>query len=167
MPVIELLTTLGNWGTLSLWPSEKQGRVVCQKMKEESIYPPAPDPHWSRLAPWGVNSFSGPGLWMSQNCWESACHLPRRQALEGPGQKARDSRCSWGELPSGYTCTQLVAAALMGLKSWTEKMWDKAQEGTHRGWKPQAIALWFCDFLCVWLLWRTEYIGLDFLPTSS
>lgn len=35
---------MGNWGERLLQPFEKPGQVVHQRMKEESIYLPAPDP---------------------------------------------------------------------------------------------------------------------------
>lgn len=33
---------------------------------------------------------------------------------------------------SGYTCSQLVAAAVVGLKSWTEKIKDGARKDQYR-----------------------------------
>lgn len=130
--ISELLTTMGTWGTPSLWPSEKQGRVFCQKMKGEhfstsSWSPPVktfpvrcPLPCWSRLA--HALRLLGEGLWLSQEAH-----------TEGSGQKVRDAQCSWGKILSSYTCTELATAAIIGLKSWAET-WDKAQEGTSLWW---------------------------------
>lgn len=118
----------GTWGPLSLRPSERRGGGVCQKMKEESIYPPAPDPHWSSVALCSVTSLHVHVCAFARTAEQVSLTFPG----DGHGRPWADNeRC---QVPLRHVClvvygsAQPVAAAVMGLKRGTEKT-HRAQEG--------------------------------------
>lgn len=102
-------------------------RVVCLRDEREDVCAPVPGPHWTRVAvSGGNNSFTLPPS-HAQCSWAGSHRGPHNICGEDLGQKkGRDSR---GGLGLGHVCTQLVAAAIAGVKQWVKRMWEVCKGG--------------------------------------
>lgn len=66
---------------------------------------------------------------------------------------------------SGYTCSQLVAAAIVGLKSWTEKIQARARKDQYRV-TATSNNIVFLELSLYMGFMKTKFTGLYFLLTS-
>lgn len=138
-------------------PPRSRAEFSARRWKE-SISPPVPDPHGSRLFPWGVHSLAGPGLHRPRGCWERACDLPRRHALKPWAASERRPV----QLRQNSVQLHLHRTGHCSNHGSEKLSWDvrRGSRGHHLWWQSQTQDFCdyrvFWDFLCVWILQRIE-----------
>lgn len=109
--IFELVPTVGNWTRAwCLMPLEASEdlRLVYLRMEEGSIYPPAPIPHWSRVAPLGTD------------CW---LNFPSSQGRKEKGGQACQGQKMAG-VKSGHKASERQGTGATSTVLWKRKVYS-------------------------------------------